>query len=196
MNWPADGVGVPKTPRHGRKVAGDNTKAHSFMNKNTSNILLETGIFKNKQWSTTRHGDLVMCKFICVISRYDERDECIFITGTIRLTIVCRRAFLQQCMRRDTKLLLRSRARLWQTDVVTQWFGTALGTKRNASRQRSAPYRSMKVTFYKWHECARSRWSRDVSIHGTYVAAIHEAAQRCTMRGQNLRVLPHGAPLN
>ena len=25
----ADGFGVPKTPRHGRKVAGDNTKAHS-----------------------------------------------------------------------------------------------------------------------------------------------------------------------
>ena len=24
-----DGFGVPKTPRHGRKVAGDNTKAHS-----------------------------------------------------------------------------------------------------------------------------------------------------------------------
>ena len=25
----ADGFGVPKTPRHGRKVADDNTKAHS-----------------------------------------------------------------------------------------------------------------------------------------------------------------------
>ena len=131
----------PTTPRRTRK-----------QQTNTSNIMLETGIllkqtmiYKETWWVSNVQIDIMT-------SRYDERDECVFIIGTIRLTIVCGRAFLWQCVRRDTKLLLRSHARLRQTDRCSHtmiWYRARHKTKCTETTISAIPVHEGSVSLPK-----------------------------------------------